>query len=143
MHGRRNGSSQATPRSRIPSALTHSLEMGPSVSLPSMPSTSSSAFGDIHNEPEFEDDEKNAWNVDNVDATPRPVRLGLPQRADEPNGDVNEPDDEDVFGDDPPSMTLKEILLSADTSHFDLLGRWPSSSGSMCRLFTYMSLAYV
>jgi hypothetical protein len=26
------------------------------------------------------------------------------------------------YDDDPPSITLKEILLTADTSHFDLLG---------------------
>ena len=31
-------------------------------------------------------------------------------------------DEEDDFGDDPPSMTLREILLNADTSHFHLLG---------------------
>jgi len=30
-------------------------------------------------------------------------------------------DEEDNFGDDPPSMTLREILLNADTSHFHLL----------------------
>ena len=30
--------------------------------------------------------------------------------------------EEDVFGDDPPSMTLKEILLNVDTGQFHLLG---------------------
>ena len=31
-------------------------------------------------------------------------------------------DEEDIFGDDPPSMTLREILLNSDTGHFHLLG---------------------
>ena len=35
---------------------------------------------------------------------------------------LNEDKEEDVFGDDPPSMTLKEILLNADTGYFHLLG---------------------
>ena len=30
--------------------------------------------------------------------------------------------DDDGDGDDPPSMTLRDILLHADTSQFDLLG---------------------
>ncbi|KAF8875956.1 hypothetical protein CPB84DRAFT_1853108 [Gymnopilus junonius] len=48
-----------------------------------------------------------------VDATPRPARTRLPASP-------SKEEEEDVF-DDPPSMTLKDILLSADTSHFDLL----------------------
>lgn len=75
-----------------------------------------------------------------VDATPRPLRHGMQghsstevaqeedqedifrqgQHVGEDEGEADA--DPDVFYDDPPSLTLKEILLSADTSHFDLLG---------------------
>lgn len=60
-----------------------------------------------------------------VEATPMPTKRG-PRRAflqeEESDDDGGMGEDEDVFGDDPPSMTLKDILLSADTSNFDLLG---------------------
>jgi hypothetical protein len=74
--------------------------LGPALSLPSLLSTAA-LLG-----PEDEEDGLE------VDFTPRARRANL-----------NEDEEEDVFGDDdPPSMTLREILLNADTGHLDLLG---------------------
>jgi hypothetical protein len=46
------------------------------------------------------------------------------QRESRPSGSASHAneDEEDFFRDDPPSITLREILLNADTSHFHLLG---------------------
>lgn len=88
------------------------LLMEPALSLPSLLSTE--LLG-----PEEDDD---------VDFTPmarrrESGRLGNTIQSDD-DGDLyeNQEDEEDVFGDDPPSMTLREILLNADASHFHLLG---------------------
>ncbi|KAH9479899.1 hypothetical protein JR316_0008495 [Psilocybe cubensis] len=106
--GKRHGLGQGTPIPRIPSAITRSLEM---------------AFGGIHDESVPANDDENSWDVDNTEATPRPIRPNLPPRKDNSNIDLNghKDEDEDVFYDDPSSMTLKEILLTAGASHFDLL----------------------
>lgn len=126
---------KGTPQLRMPSALTRRLEMEPSLSMPSLPSSASSI---LHGALGGEDDD-GKWLSKDVDASPRPVRRNLPQNiarpakhspSDEDDGDRHRFDgtvgdsekDEDFFEDDPPSMTLKEILLSADSSHFDLLG---------------------
>ncbi|KAJ3510798.1 hypothetical protein NLJ89_g4472 [Agrocybe chaxingu] len=79
-----------------------------------------------------DDDEDNVYG--GGEATPMPAKRRLPRVARPPDledSEEGEGDDElftplrdeeeDVFGDDPPSMTLKDILLSADAGHFDLL----------------------
>ena len=92
------------------------LLMEPALSLPSLLSTEL-----LGPEEEVEDD-------DNVDFTPMARRResGRLGNAIQPNDDgdlyENQKDEEDIFGDDPPSMTLREILLNADASHFHLLG---------------------
>jgi hypothetical protein len=72
----------------------------PALSLPSLLSTAL-----------LESDEADSG----VDFTPTAIRCDSREF-----GSANE--DEDTFGDDPPSMTLREILLNADASHFHLLG---------------------
>ncbi|PPQ72765.1 hypothetical protein CVT26_003147 [Gymnopilus dilepis] len=62
-------------------------------------------------------DDEDVEGVQDVDATPRPPRRSLPLSQTSDPGD----EDEDGFEVDQPSMSLKEILLTADTSHFDLL----------------------
>ena len=76
------------------------LLLEPALSLPSLSST-----GLL---------ESNEADID-VDFTPTAIRCDSRQF-----GSADE--DEDTFGDDPPSMTLRDILLNADTSHFHLLG---------------------
>ena len=81
----------------------------PALSLPSLLSTSAFLGPD--------DDEADGLEQD-VDFTPTAAK-----RRDS-HANLNEDEEEDVFGDDPPSMTLREILLNADsdTGHFHLLG---------------------
>lgn len=59
-----------------------------------------------------------------IDITPKPPRRSLLFSTNLEQEEDYQPtmEDEDYEEDDPPSMTLKEILLTADTSHFDLLG---------------------
>ena len=83
------------------------LLLEPALSLPSLLSTVALLGPD-------DDDEEEGLEQD-VDFTPTAKR---PDR----NANLNEDEEEDVFGDDPPSMTLREILLNADTGHFRLLG---------------------
>ena len=86
-----------TPRESFP--MTDSFFLDPALSLPSL--LSSAAL--------LDSDDKD----------------GLKQDADftcDRITNLNEDKEEDVFGDDPPSMTLTEILLNADTGHFHLLG---------------------
>lgn len=124
--------SQNTPRPRVPSALTRMLDADGPVGLPSLPSSSSAQLDRLpasENEDEEEDCPERRFILD-VEETPRPPKKQLPRRSSSVDPDVfntsepEEEDDEDVFGDDPPSMTLKDILLSADVSHFDLLGKF-------------------
>ena len=84
------------------------LLLEPALSLPSLLSTVALLGPD-------DDDEEEEDLEQNVDFTPTAKR---PDR----NANLNEDEEEDVFGDDPPSMTLREILLNADTGHFRLLG---------------------
>ena len=81
----------------------------PALSLPSLLSTSALLGPD--------DDEADGLEQD-VDFTPTAAK-----RRDS-HANLNEDEEEDVFGDDPPSMTLREILLNADSDigHFHLLG---------------------
>jgi hypothetical protein len=85
--------------------MTDSLFLGPALSLPSLLSTAALL------EP---DDEEDGLEQD-FDFTPTAKRCDR-------NVNLNEDEEEDVFGDDPPSMTLREILLNADTGHLHLLG---------------------
>ena len=89
--------------------MTDSL-LEPALSLPSLLSTA--AF--------LTDDEEDGLEQD-VDFTPTAKRYDR-------NANLNEDEEEDVFGDDPPSMTLREILLNADTGHLHLLGLLQISS---------------
>ncbi|KIM38389.1 hypothetical protein M413DRAFT_447859 [Hebeloma cylindrosporum] len=98
------------PKARQSSALALLLDRDPEMGLPSLnSSTSSNLFGG-----EDSDDECVSKNID---VTPRPPRRSLvfSTNVEQEQGD-DEYDDDDL-----PSMTLKEILLTADTSHFDLL----------------------
>ena len=77
----------------------------PALSLPSLLSTSTLLGPDEEEEDGFEEED--------VDFTPTASkRFDSHAKLDE----------EDIFGDDPPSMTLREILLNSDTGHFHLLG---------------------
>jgi len=62
-----------------------------------------------------------------IDVTPRPPRHSLlfPTNSKQEEGYQPTGEDDEYDDDDPPSMTLKEILLTADTSHFNLLGMPP------------------
>jgi hypothetical protein len=84
--------------------MTDSL-LEPALSLPSLLSTAALLESD---------DEADGLEQD-VDFTPTAKRR-------DSHANLNEDEEEDILGDDPPSMTLREILLSADTSHFHLLG---------------------
>ena len=81
------------------------LLLEPALSLPSLLSTA--ALLEL-------DDEADGSEQD-VDFTPTSKRY-------DSRANLNEDKEEDIFGDDPPSMTLREILLNADTGHFHLLG---------------------
>ena len=85
--------------------MTESLFLDPALSLPSLQSTAGLLDSD-----DIEDGLKQ-----DIDFTHTAIRSDR-------NTNLNEDEEEDVFGDDPPSMTLKEILLNADTGHFHLLG---------------------
>ncbi|KDR70941.1 hypothetical protein GALMADRAFT_144407 [Galerina marginata CBS 339.88] len=116
------------------SALGRLVDMGSGVGLPSLGSLSAEGgFGkgggteveadDDDDDEEEEEEEREGggmWGVVDVDATPRPARKTLPLDVeDRDHEDQEDSLDDDL--DDPPSMTLKDILLSADTSQFDLL----------------------
>ncbi|KAF8961940.1 hypothetical protein BDZ97DRAFT_1759575 [Flammula alnicola] len=124
---------KGTPKPRESAALALLLDMDPPMGMPRLASSTWSVSSD-----EFgggigaSEDSDGGWAARNVDATPRPARRSMHRQVsksidseDEEGEKILEDegltDEEDVFGDDPPSMTLKEILLSADTSHFDLL----------------------
>ena len=81
------------------------LLLEPALSLPSLLSTA--ALLEL-------DDEADGSEQD-VDFTPTSKRY-------DSHAKLNEDMEEDIFGDDPPSMTLREILLNADTGQFHLLG---------------------
>ena len=85
--------------------MTDSL-LEPALSLPSLLSTAALLE---------QDDNEDDLEQQDVQFTP------TAQRWDR-NTNLNKDEEEDVFGDDPPSMTLREILLNADTGHFHLLG---------------------
>ena len=84
--------------------MTDSL-LEPALSLPSLLSTAALLGSD---------DEEDGLEQD-VDFTPRAKRC-------DSHMNLNDEEEEDIFGDDPPSMTLREILLNADTGPFHLLG---------------------
>ena len=81
------------------------LLLEPALSLPSLLSTA--ALLEL-------DDEADGSEQD-VDFTPTSKRYDSQTK-------LNEDKEDDIFGDDPPSMTLREILLNADTGQFHLLG---------------------
>ncbi|KAF9556493.1 hypothetical protein CPC08DRAFT_91643 [Agrocybe pediades] len=89
-------------------------------------------FGEDRDDGGGDRGEEGSWEARDVDvdATPRPARRrvasGLASRAPASapvasEGVGEEEDDDDECGDGQRSMTLKEILLSSETSHFDLL----------------------
>ena len=85
--------------------MTDSLFLDPALSLPSL--LSSAALLDS-------DDKEDGLKQD-ADFTHAAKQCDR-------STNLNEDKEEDVFGGDPPSMTLKEILLNVDTGHFHLLG---------------------
>jgi hypothetical protein len=117
---------------RMASALALLLDGDPKQRLPSLTLSASSDQMDGEDTGSDEEDGVRVEDAKDIDATPRPRSQSLPRRGSAESrlaedydgmdaGDA-ETGEEDVFGDEPPSMTLKEILLSADTSYFDLLG---------------------
>ena len=112
-----------TPRNETPkqkarqsSALVLLLDGEPEMGLPSLNSSiSSNMFGG-----EDSDDE---YISKGIDVTPRPPghSLSFSMNSEQKDG-CQSPVEDEEYDDDPPSMTLKEILLAANTSHFDLLG---------------------
>ena len=85
--------------------MTDSL-LEPALSLPSLLSTAALLGSD--------DDDGDEGLEHDVDFTPTAIRYA------NLNEDKEE-DEEGDYGDDPPSMTLRDILLNA-TGHFHLLG---------------------
>ena len=92
-----------TPRESFPMT---DLLLEPALSLPSLLSTT------------FLDPDVDGLEQD-VDFTPTANRRDSGQFG---NASHANEDEEDFFDNDPPSMTLREILLNADTSQFHLLG---------------------
>lgn len=119
---------KATPRPRSSevNALTRLFDAEPVVELPTLGSSTSSLFSE-----EYLRLEDAGERVD-ADATPMPKRhprtVSSSASSEEvvcngsPDGFYAE-DEDDFFVDDPPSMTLKELLLSADSGQFNLLGK--------------------
>jgi len=107
-----------TPKSRQSVALSKLFELEPDMMLPASDSSPiSSADGSEDDDAGFMD----------VEATPIPAKHGARHIFHSDAGIDEEEErsggsDGDVLSDDAPSMTLKDILLSADTSNFDLLG---------------------
>ncbi|KAF8194937.1 hypothetical protein BJ912DRAFT_159770 [Pholiota molesta] len=125
---------KSAARPRMASALALLLDSDPKQRLPSL--TLSASSEQMDEEDTGSDEEEDRFRVEDakdIDATPRPRRQTLPRRGsaesrlaegddyDGMNAGDAETGEQDVFGDEQPSMTLKEILLSADTSYFDLL----------------------
>ena len=112
-----------TPKSTMKNTPRESFPMirllsDPALSLPSLLSTEL-LLGPEEETDSFEQD---------VDLTPMARRRysGRLGNASHPNEDADvyekQGGDEDISDDDPPSMTLREILVNADASHFHLLG---------------------
>ncbi|KAF8799975.1 hypothetical protein BYT27DRAFT_7118735 [Phlegmacium glaucopus] len=109
-----------TPKSTLKNTPRESFPMirllsEPSLSLPSLLST------------ELLGPEETDSLEQDVDFTPMARRRdgGQSGTVNHPSEDADlyeKPGDEDISDDDPPSMTLREILLDADASHFHLLG---------------------
>jgi hypothetical protein len=89
--------------------------LGPALSLPSLLST---AFSEQEETDYLDQDNDFTPMVERRDSH----RLGHARHVNEDADLYEEQSEGDVSGDDPPSMTLREILLNADTSHFHLLG---------------------
>ncbi|KAF9529598.1 hypothetical protein CPB83DRAFT_893403 [Crepidotus variabilis] len=121
----------ATPRARMSSvALAKLFESAepPSMEFPSFSSSGSVSQLQTSGEQEdfFSIFRSGSEDLLDVNATPmpkKPVHRPLGQTRTSDDDDENTKSgqqEEDVFCDDPPSMTLKEILLNADSSNFDL-----------------------
>jgi len=115
-----------TPRSktRPSSALALLLDGEAATGLPSLNSSISS---DVFEEDAIGNGSRrggsDGWAVEDIDATPKPLRRSPALSVKSKQEEGYEPTVEvDEYDNDPPSITLKEILLAADTSHFDLLG---------------------
>ena len=121
-----------TPRESFPLA---DLLLEPALSLPSLLSTS--LLGPDETDDGLEQDS---------DFTPLVKRRDSRQAGNAIYANVDgniyeekeDEEEDDIFGDDPPSMTLREILLNADTGHFHLLGLSPPNLRGFC--FSSLSL---
>ncbi|KAF8961973.1 hypothetical protein BDZ97DRAFT_1166152 [Flammula alnicola] len=131
---------KGTPKARESFALALLLDMDPPMGMPRLASSTWSVSSDVFGGgTEDSDDSDGGWAAKNVDATPMPARWSMQRQIFESIDSQDEEGDQiledeghsDVFGDDPPSMTLKETLLSADTSHFDLLGSEDMEEGML------------
>lgn len=129
-----------TPRPTRDSLLTRLFEVEPEMKLPSLASSISSlvadhSFGGII---EKEQEENTQSEGMGENATPMPERdVGRNLWKPEVNafsGEKGECDaeEEGVCDSDPPSMVLKDLLLTADTSMFGLLGEDLNTSSLIC-----------
>lgn len=86
----------------------------PSVALPSLISSSSS-FDDLLTDATDDDDNDDGW----MDG-----QVGASRRLHEARVIVKAADVDNDYPDEGPSMTLRDILLQADMTQFDLLGKY-------------------
>ncbi|KAF4611011.1 hypothetical protein D9613_006524 [Agrocybe pediades] len=136
------GGAQATMQGKMrvsSSCLGRLMAVEPEVGLLRFGDGGEDGDGDVFGEDRDDGDgdrgEEGSWEARDVDvdATPRPARRrvasGLASRApasapvasEGVGEEEDDDDDDDECGDGQRSMTLKEILLSSGTSHFDLL----------------------
>jgi hypothetical protein len=109
-----------TPKSRDSEAFTLEQlfdEKPPAMELPGLDSLNTLVFSSTDNSANHDVDEhlKNASTM--VKATPKPESMV--------GGEISV-DEDDYLANDPPSMTLMELLLTVDTSQFGLLGMYLS-----------------
>jgi hypothetical protein len=108
------GSTVKRPKQSYPMALHE-----PSVALPSLVSSSSSFNNLLTDATDDDDDNDDFWINGQINGS------GRFQEAQVEANMVD--DDDDVYFEEGPSMTLRDILLRADTTQFDLLGKSISS----------------
>ena len=108
------------------SSLGRLLSVEPAIGLPSVLN-----FENQDEDVEHWEDPDEMSAPKDADVTPRPPKKSLPGRSSKfyvPTSRQgkealnDDRDNEEEWGDGPPSMTLKEILLTSDSSYFDLLG---------------------
>jgi hypothetical protein len=102
----------------------------PSVALPSLVSFSSSFNDLLTNATDDDNDDDGGWMNGQVDVS---------RQLHEARVVVNATDVDVDYLDEGPSMTLRDILLQADMTQFDLLGKYLSRS-SFCIALTLVLL---